>query len=295
MRVFSMLEKFPFPAEVEWSLDWSCNVSCFFCSTAKHPRHPPAELERIADAILECRPFTVTLSGGEPLSVASSPNLIKKFIRGGIPPSITTNGMFLHHDCISPDLVRGCNWFRVSLHSVIEDTSKRIFGSRYSLERVKENLQYARLHTANVSIFSLINKYNIDVKEWDLIFEFANSIGIENISVGILKLLGAAKHTDLPDISDVYELLKFLPDRASKLGLKLKIPYLGETRHRCASSGSSISVWPTGEVRSCAFDREMTLGNLLEEPLIDIWKRYAPKPFCEMCKNGGYLQDSPVS
>lgn len=281
-----------FPWEVEWSLTWACNASCFFCSTGKYDRSLHADhVGIVARHIIGARPLAVTLSGGEPLVHPDAPKVLDTLLESGIPTNITTNGLALSR--LNTDQLSAANWIRVSLHSVSPMVSRKIMGDSYNVEKVLSNISTLCGATQKFSLFVLISSANGNSEEMLGLVRLARDVGASKIEFGVVKLIGWAHADMLAPRSRVRDLVNLVQTEATSLGIEVVAPDVDVVKHTCVARSKNAAVFPDGSVRSCSFDRDESWGNLVSEPLLDIWRRRARlDDYCDRCSPGGYQLDS---
>ncbi len=290
--MFSLNHTLSFPWEVEWSVTWACNAHCSFCSTGNYNRNLHSQdINIISTRIIEAQPLAITLSGGEPLVHPEIDSIINVLVSSGIPLNLTTNGLLLHR--VKPENISKLNWIRISLHSCFRDTSKKIMGERYNLEKVLNNIKRIGLITKKFSIFMILTKENCNVNELNELLKISKSLGAANIEIGIIKLLGWANTSMLEPNLVINEALEHIGKYANALELNVVLPNINTKKHYCVARAKNVAIFPDGSVRSCSFDNDIAWGNISDEPLIDIWSR---RPFldeyCDRCSPGGYQTDS---
>lgn len=289
--MFSMNEELGFPWEVEWSITWACNVNCYFCSTGEYDRKLYSNYtDIVSKKIIEAHPLTITLSGGEPLVHPKIEKILDTLVSSNIPVNITTNGISLNK--IDQKILSKLNWIRVSLHSGINKTSKVIMGNKYNLEKVIENINKLSKITNRFSLFFILTKENSTKEELCELLNLSKYLGVNNVEVGIIKLLGLANKSMLEDKNLIAEIIDYLRIEANKLGISIKLPDIYQDKHVCIARSRNISIFPDGSVRSCSFDNDVSWGNIFHESLIDIWKKHPYlNDWCDRCNPGGYQSE----
>lgn len=284
-----------FPWEVEWSVTWSCNVRCCFCSTGKYDRALHAkDVESIADRIIAVKPFTVTLSGGEPLVHPQIDYVVDKFLSADLMLNLTTNGLLLSR--LTGSQLAQLNWTRISVHSAFESTSMKIMGSAYNAKKAKEGIGYLKKYTGKFSIFTLITPENCNETEMAAIMRFTQLVGAAKLEIGVVKLLGWANTSMLIPKERLEKLFAYISEEAQRLRIDVHLPDMKQREHYCSARKRNAAILPDGEVRSCSFDLDSRWGNLLSESLEDIWiRRKKLDNRCDRCAPGGYLNDSPIA
>ncbi len=230
-----------------------------------------------------------------PSGHVSAPNhgqrpFVQTFLSGEVPTSITTNGIALGR--LSESQLSQLNWIRVSLHSASPDTSRRIMGDAYNVSKVLGNLRSLSRITQRFSLFTLITDPNGTPGELRGLIRTASDLGVRKIEFGIVKLIGWASPEMLVTKQRIKQLLDVAWTEASSCGIEVIAPDVDTGKHTCLARSRNAAVFPDGAVRSCSFDHDEPWGNILAEPLLEIWRRRAKlDDFCDRCSPGGYHSD----
>ncbi len=287
-------KKLSFPIEVEWSITWSCNVHCYFCSTGKYDTQAiEKEWEEVFKNIKKAKPIFITLSGGEPLIHPDIDKIITNILKNNIFVNLTTNGMLLNDNILNEKNIKKINWILISLHAVTQDIAQKIMGSSYCVNTVIQNIKNIRKVNKNVSLFVLFTRENLINRELKKIIKFAEILNINKIEFSTLKLLGNAHQKSLPLKEEIKKAINYIDSITEKSNVKIILPDIDALVHRCDSMTTSISILPNGGVHDCSFENLVSIGNVRNRGLDEIWKLKQEyiNFTCNKCKIGGYSSD----
>jgi MoaA/NifB/PqqE/SkfB family radical SAM enzyme len=168
-------------------------------------------------------------------------------------------------------------------------------GSTYEVESVFRSLCTARQITERISLFTVITRENAKLREIEQILMRAVDAGITQVDFGVIKLLGKANRSSLPEQEELIPLLRSVRRLADSYGIKSAIPDIEKRTHPCTHMTYSVAVFPDRTVRECSFESDSRIGSLDEMSLRSIWNGHTVrKKTCDKCSPGGYRMDSPL-
>ncbi|MBN1325578.1 radical SAM protein [Candidatus Falkowbacteria bacterium] len=278
------------PAIVQLELTSKCNYLCQHCyrldssgQEISREELPDEDMIRIAEILAENKLFFVTLTGGEPLMRKKLVVELVDFLsKKGIKVSLNTNLILLDQStftklslygvlasCPSTDpdayklITRGGSYqrFANNLKMLIESGQSHIVNmvvSKLNADQVRqtaENLKKMGVKNFAATPASL----NAEFPRPDLL------LSLEEFRETLDDLVWI--HENLGMHVDVMEALPkcIIPQRAYELNL----PFIGRT---CFAGRRNGTISPMGDVRPCGHNPN-TFGNILTEPISDIWER----------------------
>lgn len=289
------------PKWVNWDLTYACPLRCIHCYSESGRRDPVRlSLEqqlRIADAIIRARPLSVQLSGGEPLLVPGLFEIADRFKSSGIPVSLYTSGWLLTEPMVMA-LSQRIGRVHVSLDGATAEVHDFIRGRDGSFDRALHGLtllnEYSLSQPAALrnrltfGIDCAILQRNLHQLE-KLCREMPSRFpALSFINLGVAVPSGLASRqefakTELLDQTDLAKVSE--PEFAEQLRrilpatVKLGISDGSELTMRPSDIESGAAaltglghIEPDGSLR-CNAIYEGVVGNLLEEPMDELWSR----------------------
>lgn len=271
------IEEIPHYVQIETS--YACNVNCQFCYNPSRDVPPNLKtLDKIIDAVVEARIPHVQLTGGEPTILSNDylNKIINKLSKYSTV-TIQTNGvkyfknlsknlakiyLSLHgtaqyHNTLQPE----GDWIKTtnSLKNYIKDGFEVCCDFTLTSTNFRNFRKIARLvHSWGVNQYT-INKYE------------PAGLGIKNFE----KLAPSVKQFK----TLVGQVISIQRDEKMTVGFCTAIPFCLDERlveygltSYCGAGISFLSISPAGEVRICN-QSNVSYGNILDESLINIWKK----------------------
>ena len=322
-----------FPPNIQWELTSECNHDCIHCYNywrkdfEKIAGMPMAKSEdeylAIARKIIEQKPVSVILTGGEPLyafdKIKSSILLLKN---EGIVVTFNTNAVLLN-DAICEFLKQYHISLFVSLPCAEPDVCDLITNTKGSFIRIVKGLDLAFNYGIKFSNNIVVSKKNIDYVDMTVRFlkerYDAKYVSITRVSKPINSdesfnswLLGEDGIKKLQDISvmvhDKYqiEVGTACPYTPCSIYTQDAFDLFG-FKKLCTAGKTSYTIDTNGNIKACPRDSRL-YGNILTEDFAEIWERmsewrnttFIPDD-CKQCKElprclGGCRVDSiPLS
>lgn len=143
-----------YPPFVSWEINTECNHNCIYCYNYKAKSnyvssYDDEKMDKVASFILEHKPISVSISGGEPLLLYKTvKKQIERFVEQGIYVCIYTNGSLITDemaDFFEQKNVR----VMVSFPSVLEEEFCKIVCNQYTYDSVIEGLEILKKHNVN--------------------------------------------------------------------------------------------------------------------------------------------------
>jgi radical SAM protein with 4Fe4S-binding SPASM domain len=245
-----------------------------------------SEVDNIARIIVENKIFSVTLTGGEPLT---KPDLLFRllsyFIKNDVNPSINTNLLLLDQSIIDELLKLVAGGLLVSCPSSDPKTyNKMTGGGDYSV--FKRKLKLLVDSGISFSVNMVVNKNNINqIKATAIALK---EIGIKSFGATPMGLVpGNSQYKQVLDKAEIIYLVNDLLWLKHELPLNVDIftslpkcsfpeeiygKKLNFLNRSCQAGKSAITISNVGDIRPCSHSSEV-YGNLLVEPFKNIYAK----------------------
>ena len=301
------------PYFVDWAITSKCNMSCRHCRGFPEGELSTERARKLIDEIAELNPGWVIVEGGEPLLREDLFELLSLMRERQLEVHLTTNSML-----INPQILTTLKQLKVKVAVSIDGATAathEAIRSGASFERVVQGAcdcaQEGLLEAINFTIMKT------SFAEIPGIFELAASIGAAKIT--LIGLKPCQDYTEeLLTPQEYEEAIKLACQAAQKTGVEFffdepffwaMVKELGLPAQMPAVSagvlvpsttacifGEYLFIEPNGDVRPCTF-ASMTLGNVNEQPLGEIWHEVLASDFFRQLKDPksrtGYCQNCP--
>jgi radical SAM protein with 4Fe4S-binding SPASM domain len=282
------------PLNVHWELTNLCNLRCVHCyqqDDGPRGRLPAADtLCTIAQRIVDAGVFEVTLTGGEVLLVPQLREIVAFLNSHGIRPHITSNGMLVT-DAIADWMAQLKLTFQVSIDAADPERHNSVRQSPRAYEAALAGVRRLVEHGVEVSFAYTAMRGNTD--DFEAVVALAERSGVTRVCVGEV----------LPEYGtqDVQRRLRLSPEIFTAFAAELdtvKDAYAGrvdvavallsghrfDTRLReapCTALERDLAILYDGWAYPCPFVRDVSqrLGNVIHEPIEDIWTGAAAARF----------------
>lgn len=282
-----------------WDPTYACPYRCIHCysESGRRParQRSEEEMRRIIDAFLSVGPHSISIAGGEPLVLKNLPDLVSQVTAAGVAVSINTSGWGMTAELAGRLLSAGAS-VRVSLDASTPETNDRIRGRAGAFEVATRALQILSKELMSLgsvarrpgfAIDATIIRSNVSDVEAMARLIPVRFPGIQEIYFNAAAPSGLASEADFANrelLTD--EQARWLCSSQTLSRLRRLVPKGVDVwasdnsafrmRPEDFSDGTAadelIHVEPDGGVHLLAA-YEGIAGNVLEEPLIDIWAR----------------------
>lgn len=300
-----------------WECTTRCNLHCLHCGSdctaaGGEGDMPVADFLRALDTIPEdmrVRPFTVVLTGGEPLMRQDIADIGREIRKRGVGWSMVTNGWLYDEAMHSRLMEAGMGALTISLDGLAEDHDwmrGREGSCQHALDAIKIAARERRL---NFDVVTCVNQRNLP--HLQEIYEQLVSAGVRQWRIFTIIPIGRAKEREELHLSDTQfvELMDFIAEKRKQKNLKAtKHPtgqhinistclpsmtvtfscegYLGKYERRvrqtpyfCHAGINIASVLIDGTISACPnIDRQaFGQGNIYRDNLWEVWQtRFEP-------------------
>ncbi|WP_198942998.1 radical SAM protein [Actinophytocola xanthii] len=281
-----------------WDITYACPLRCTHCysESGRRPTRQltPAELLRVADAMLSLRPSTIVLAGGEPLVVRGLSDVVDRITAAGVEVLLYTSGWSLSPTMID-EVVARCAAVSVSLDGATAEVHDAVRGRSGSFDRAMRSLTMLNdavreRRRAGGTPFEFGIDATIVRSSFDQVASFCEDIAprfseLSYVALGPAMPIGLGSRAVFVE----HELLD--DEQVDRLTAPEQLAYLRSlapppvqvsvTDNRLLSYRPDLlargripamQVEPDGLVRAMAI-YEGTVGSLLTDPPAELWRR----------------------
>jgi len=287
------------PISVSVQITSSCNARCLHCFLFA-PQQSVNELsteewKQVIDELHELNVFGISFTGGEPLLREDLEELIQYSEKYDIDASIQTNGYGLTDDRIEKLLFAGLKGVYLSLDGLDEETHDFFRGLKGLYQRVIHAIEVLVRQKVTLQINTTLTKLNRhQIPE---LINHLNELGVPRVN--LMRLIPIGRTADNLSLKltemEYIELLKKVWDKDRELGeIFVLYPELPAAYYErsigldsyveikskskigwCAAAITSCTISPTGNVMPCDVSGEVSLGNVREMSLKEVWRNSA--------------------
>lgn len=273
---------------VDWAVTYRCNAKCVMCSARRlyNPKREEMTLEQrklVWEQALKLGVIHTQFTGGEPM--IKGIDWIEQAIHDLCPEKIlvcmSTNASLLTKEKLRRMRDAGLDTIQMSVDSLIPKEQNRLRGLRNNFRHVMRMFRYARDIGLNTGLGCVISPANLD-----MVRKLARFTKKEGVHLAINRVSNLENW-----VGDDYRL--FRKDEYSLYKAILNIPhvrtdtFLNFNLKSGCPSGERIEITAYGDVMPCP-QVQISFGNVLEEPLKDIWGRFCKSPLflhrCSECR-----------
>jgi radical SAM protein with 4Fe4S-binding SPASM domain len=278
-----------------------CNLRCTECPTGNRSLTRPKGnmgLDVFREILDKLSPNLIYLTlyfQGEPLLNPYFSEMVQMAIKQRIFVATSTNGHFLNDNNIDQIIRSGLNHLIISLDGLDQKTYEkyRVSGDfqtvKDGIKRLIAAKKALRSNTPFIELQFLVMRHN--EHQIQQMKEFAKQSGADKLAFKTVQVYDFnAESTIIPTLKSKS---RYRQTSDGKWVLAKKI------RNRCHRIWSTIVITWDGKAVPCCYDKNVDhqTGNLLEEPLSDIWKNQRYSAFrkqvlenrseTEICRNCG--------
>lgn len=266
---------------VEMALTYACQAKCHKCYSANLIRkdRPPLtldELKSIWQQCLDLGAIHVNLTGGEPTLRKDLPRIIEIMTPDKAMVSVVSNCMLINEPMIESWAKAGLNTLQASLDSATAEVHDKLRGLPGCFDKVMEAARLCHKHGINIC-FSTVLSPESTSNEGEMVKlleicerEDAFLLICDSAAVGGFEGKDD-KMFSREDRNRILEELLHHP-RARHHNL-----YNFRGRQGCPAGVEKLYITAYGEITPCDLMHE-SFGNVLEEPLEQIWKKMCEDP-----------------
>ncbi|MDD5475018.1 MAG: radical SAM protein, partial [Syntrophales bacterium] len=182
------------PLQISFDITNKCMMKCMHCfnrsSSLKRKEMDDERVVQVINQIIKVKPQQICFCGGEPLMRRQ---LVmegaKKLRDAGIIVGMVTNGYLLDRKIAMDAEKAGFSQIQVSLDG-FRDSHDRLRGLRGAFDRAVDALK--NLRDAGIATLTSFAPTRFNIEEFQSYIEFVQSIGVQEVRVQPLMLLGEA-------------------------------------------------------------------------------------------------------
>jgi len=302
---------------VDWAITAKCNLSCRHCRGFSEGELSTERARKLVAEIAELKPGWVIVEGGEPLLRDNLFELLDLMRQRQLEVHLITNGMLLSSQIIIALKQLGVR-VMISIDGATQATYEAIRnGANFDkvVQAARSCVKEGLLEAIN---FTILKRNYTEIPG---ILELAASIGVGKVTfIGLKPCQSYTEELLTPqEYGEAIRLacqaaqetgVEFFFDEpffwatVREWGLPARMPavntgILAPSTSACIF-GEYLFIETNGDVKSCSF-APMTLGNVNEKPLGEIWREVLSSPFFSQikdpktrtgsCQNCRYLAD----
>ncbi len=283
------LEKLKSPLSVNLEITPRCNLSCFMCFASRcgEAQDPDLEnLKRIIDELSKAEVFEVKLFGGEFMVYPHWREVVEYLVERDFFLTFVSNGTLFDQQSARFLLRHSTLGGGVSIHGTpeIHDSVTQVSGSyRMAIDGIRaclgEGLQISILYTLNrLNVHSILETAELLLEEGVLLPNSQFTLG-RLCPYGQTKEEWQKTRLTFSDYLEVFATIEALDSQLPievSFGDAFPLCKLPKRYHKyvagCWQGTGFAHIDCRGGVKACAI-LPGTIGNLLEEPLTEIWEK----------------------
>jgi len=289
------------PHLVDWAITANCNLKCKHCRGFPEGELSTERARKLIAEIAELKPGWVIVEGGEPLLRSDLFELLGLMRQNQLEVHLITNGML-----ISPQIIDTLKQLGIRVMVSIDGATKATYEAIRTGADFDKVIQSARTY-AREGLLEAINTtlLKTNYRELPQLFRLAASIGVKRMTIiglkpcqdFVEKLLSpeeygeairlacrAAEETGVEFFFDE----PFFWAVVKEWGLLAHMPAEGTGIVASSTSacifGEYLFIETDGGVKPCSFP-QMTVGNVNEKSLIEIWDDVLSSPLLQQIKD----------
>jgi len=286
-KLRTMVEKIVFPATSTLSVTPRCPCRCVHCSadrfvTKERRELTTEELKRVIDQALDLGVCTMIFTGGEPMSRADLPDLIRHVDKNRAHVMIFTSGVLLTEKNIERLAEAGLGSLNVSIDAdtaAVHDGLRRTPGA---FQKAMEGARRARAAGILTGISTYGSHASVASGALEHLLTMARDEGFHEVT--IFDCVPTGKFLARPEVTmgrkDIKR-IRALADRFNAsdhpMGVTAQAKANAYDGGGCFGGFAQFYMTCYGDINPCDFN-PVTFGNVLEEPLETIWRRIATHP-----------------
>lgn len=280
-----------------------CNENCVHCYIPKSKKCSIMTDEMFDYVLEQCKEMKVlnlTISGGEPMLNSSLNNFLLKCRQNNFSVNLLSNLTLLTHDLLDTIEHSPLLSVQTSLYAMEADVHDSITHQIGSFQKTLQAIK--KLHEKNIPLqinCPIMKQNRMYYKE---VLQFARSLNIEADSD--YSLFGCYDFTksnlscrlSTSEVADIIKEDLSYPQNRERLEDSISSKQTGINDAICPVCKNSLCISNLGNVYPCEGWQSMTLGNLTDSTLRDIWEstpltnllrnlRYADSRECRECQD----------
>ena len=286
--VKGLVLKQPVLRSVELAINYECNAKCDMCYArdlldAKRANMTVEQIKSIWDQAHELGAVHVNITGGEPLLRKDICEIVKALKPKSTLVSIVTNASLIDEEKIKALKKAGLSYLQISLDSVDakkHDDLRKIPGLH---EKTIRAVELCKKYGISCCFSSVV--YHGGVEDFEKIVKLAKKYDIM-VLMNYVGIVGGWKTEEelaltKDDFVRIHNLMK-------DPNVRFHTMYNFSGKLECPAGKEKLYITAYGDVMPCNKNQMKAYGNVLKEPLKDIWMRMYYNPeftsYCKDCK-----------
>ncbi len=294
--LFRVIQNKNTPNLMSFAVNDVCDSKCDHCSfftRVDNKKRNVLTTEQAKSAIMQAQELGVSVInfvGGEPLLREDLPKLIQSIDKDLSTVVLFTNGSQLSRR-IKELKEAGLDSVYISIDSADSKKHNSIRHNPGVFQKAVEGIQKAQSLGLSTGISCVITPESFEKGELDKIVHLAKKIGVHEVLV--FDSLPVGRLSSRKDLFGNQHWIEKLIQASKKYNNNPNLPgvlvYAYATSHRgagCSGGTSYFYISPYGDISPCDFNGQ-SFGNLLKEPLYEIWERMTSNSLYEQSTWGG--------
>ena len=286
--VKGLVLKQPVLRSVELAINYECNAKCDMCYARdlldkKRANMTVEQIKSIWDQAHELGAVHVNITGGEPLLRKDICEIVKALKPKSTLVSIVTNASLIDEEKIKALKKAGLSYLQISLDSVDakkHDDLRKIPGLH---EKTIRAVELCKKYGISCCFSSVV--YHGGVEDFEKIVKLAKKYDIM-VLMNYVGIVGGWKTEEelaltKDDFVRIHNLMK-------DPNVRFHTMYNFSGKLECPAGKEKLYITAYGDVMPCNKNQMKAHGNVLKEPLKDIWMRMYYNPeftsYCKDCK-----------
>jgi len=259
-------------------LEWSylCNMRCKHCSIRElqgrslRPQMTIDNVRSLADQAHELGFSQFVLTGGEPLMFGDFDELLRAIDPQRFWITTDTNGWYLNSERAQHLKTIGVDKVQISIDNLDPDMHDEFRQKPGAWERALDAIFHMKDAGLKILVQTVVDKQRVYSPELLEFIDYFNDMDIP-VYIGYAKPVGAWRNRKdvMIDDHDIAYIERLTKNRRVFTHLTPSYDYPGG----CIAMKRMINVTRYGDVNPCPFMQEISVGNLLTEPLSAIVER----------------------
>lgn len=263
---------------IEFTITADCNVNCEMCYASRikqKDKKPltPDDYQGIWQQAKKLGAFSAVISGGEPTVRRDLLDVIAALEPQKTMIALVTNSTLLDRDMLVKLKDAGVNVIHPSLNSVDPEENDRIRDFQGHFDKVKQVCSDAKELGFEVCLSNVVSHNQFERTKKVVEFARENDLGVV-FSLACPTGNWAGAREELLTMEEWYEVDKYMKDHPF---IRSDWTINFSLRQECPGGREKLCISPYGDVMGCGMNF-ISHGNVLEEPLEDIWKRMCEWP-----------------
>ena len=279
------------PTTVYWEVTHACNLKCKHCLTASGRRSAKELTTEQAFSLIgqlaDAKVMELVITGGEPFLRPDILDILRRLSDEKICVKVDTNATALGKKVFDNLRELKVFCFQVSIDG-IGDRHDEFRGKKGAFDATSRAIRRLVDSGMRVNVLTTVTPENID--ELDLMIDHARDLGCGEIILNPFIQSGRGKlHPGLKlSTPEHYRMYSTALRRAADPGCGIKVSteksfsffFNGQESTEvddgpmgCAVGNSVLTIGADGNVYPCPFLHDFSLGNAMESPITDIWKK----------------------